>query len=47
MQRHRAKRHAPGSDPGTEARLGGERIYQLRDSLGDLREAMEQEVSPE
>jgi DNA-binding MarR family transcriptional regulator len=30
-----------------EARLGGERIEQLRDSLGELREAMEQEVSPE
>ena len=30
-----------------EARLGGERIGQLRDGLGELREAMEQEVSPE
>lgn len=30
-----------------EARLGEERIGQLRDGLTDLREAMEQEVSPE
>ncbi len=30
-----------------EARLGAERIGQLRDGLTDLREAMEQEVSPE
>jgi len=30
-----------------EARLGGDRIGQLRDGLGELREAMEQEVSPE
>ena len=30
-----------------EARLGDERIGQLRDGLTELREAMEQEVSPE
>ena len=30
-----------------EARLGEERVGQLRDGLTDLREAMEQEVSPE
>ena len=34
--------------PGAvEARLGDERIGQLRDGLAGLREAMEQEVSPE